>query len=85
MAGSAVQGIDDGDVGVYLNGVIVEQGWGVAPLANRVEGRLVKNRITRDGLERLNGAVGGDDGLKFNTGFATELNSQCGVDWLYAV
>lgn len=43
--GSANQGIDNGDVGVHLDGAIVEEGWGVAPLANGVEGRLVEEWI----------------------------------------
>lgn len=74
-----IQGIDDGDVRVDLNGAAIEDGRAVLPLAHGVHGGLVKERITGKNLERLNGAVGGNDGLQLNSSFATKLNANGGI------
>jgi hypothetical protein len=45
---------------------------------------LVEEWIARENLERPDRAVGCDEGVKLDAGFATELNAQVRVDWFNA-
>ena len=82
---SAVDFVDYGDVCVDFDGVPVEEGGLVTPLAYGIQSRLIKQRIATDPLNRANGAIGCDDGLEFDAAFASVLPGQRGEDRLYAV
>lgn len=82
---SEPHGVNDGDEGVDFDGLAVEDGWAIAPLAHRVEGGLVEEGIAADRLQSLNTAVRSDDGVKLDAAFAANLYRQGRVDWLDAV
>lgn len=79
------QGVDDRDVGVDFDGAAVEDGGAVAPLANGRKSGLDEQGIAGDNFERFDGAVGGDEGVKFDAAFATNLPWKRGIDGLNTV
>src|SRR5215472_15734595 len=72
-------------MGVYPDRATVENGRTIAPLANRSECGLKKDGIAGDDLERFDGSVGSDDGMKFNATFTTHLHCELWIIWLYAI
>ena len=70
------EGVDDGDDGFDLDGLAVEDGGAVAPLADCGESRLNEERIAGDDFERLDGTVSGDDGVELDAAFATSLHGE---------
>ena len=79
------QGVDDRDVSVDLDGLAMECGRAVAPLADSREGGLDKERIAGENFERLDGAIGGNDGAEFDAAFAASLDGEGRIDWLNAI
>jgi hypothetical protein len=53
--------VNDRDVGFDLDGLAVENGWLVPPLAHGVGGRAHEEWIAADHLQGLDRSVGGDD------------------------
>ena len=86
------QGVNDGDVGVDLDGLVVEKRRLVAPLLDGAERGLNKHRITGDDFQRFDVTVCSDDCLQFNAPFAVNgfgeervdrlnaINKPCGLD-----
>jgi hypothetical protein len=71
----AIEFVDYGDVGVNLYGTAVERGRLVTPLTYGVESGLSKHRVAREKLQGADRAIGGDDGVQFDSAFAASL--QC--------
>jgi len=67
---SAIEFVDYGDVRVDFDGVAIEEGGFVTPLAHGVESGLIKHGVAFEELQGANGAVGGDDGVKFDAALA---------------
>jgi len=80
-----VESIDYGDVGVDFDGQTVEDGGFVAPLADGVEGRLIKEGVAFEDLEGADGAVDGDDRVEFYCAFVADLKRERGVGGLDAM
>ena len=76
IPGLVVEGIDDGDVGIYLDGLAVEIGRAIAPLADGIERGWVEQWVAREDFERLDRAVGGDDGVEFDVGLVTKNDAE---------
>ena len=76
------QGVDDGDVGVDFDGLVVQERWTVAPLADGSESGWDQERVSGNYFQGLNRAVGGDDGVKFDATLTVELNGQRRIDRL---
>jgi hypothetical protein len=76
--------IDDGDVGVDFNGLAIEDGGRVLPAADGVDGGLEEEWIAGEYLERLDRAVGGDDGAELHCGLPMKLYTQVRIDRLDA-
>jgi hypothetical protein len=74
------EGVDDGDVGLDLNGLTVEDGGAVAPVADGIECGTNQERVAGNYFERLNGAVSSDDGAEFHATLTAELSSQRRID-----
>jgi len=75
------QCVNDGDVGVDLDGQTIQDGRVVAPLADGGKGGLDQEGIAGNHFQGLNGAVGGDYGSKFNTTFMAKLPGERRIDW----
>jgi hypothetical protein len=71
-----VEGIDDGYFRVYFDGLSVEDGWAIAPLADGGECGLDEERIARKNLERLNGSIGRNDCVEPYCALVTDLNGE---------
>ena len=82
---SAGESVDHGDVGLDLNGLAVEDGGVVAPVADSIECGTNQERVAGDHFERLNGAVSSDDGAEFHAALAAELPRQRRIDRLDAM
>ena len=54
------------------------------PLADSVESGLDEERIAGEDFERLHGAVGGDDGVKFYAALASDLHREGRINGLNA-
>jgi hypothetical protein len=80
-----VQLVDHGDVSVDFHGISIEEGGFVTPLPDGVESGLIKQRVALNELERTNGAVGGDDGVKLDGSFAAHLARKRGINGFDAV
>jgi len=80
-----LQRVDHGDVRLDLDGLAVENGGTVAPLAHGVGGGLQEERVAAYDLQRLNRAVRRDDCVHFHLAFAMNLPRECGIDGLDAV
>lgn len=68
-------------MGVYLDRAAVQDCRFIAPLADSGESGLIEQRIAGNHFERLNGAVGGDDGAKFDAAFTSHLFGKRRIDW----
>jgi len=75
-----VEDVDYGDVGVDFDGLAVEFRRMVVPLADGVESGIVEERIAGDNFERFDGAVSGDNGVKFDARFMAESDGDARVD-----
>ena len=65
-------GVNHGDVSVDFDGLAVENRRPIPPLPNGFHRGLVKERITHNNLQRLNGALGPDDGSQFHVTIAVQ-------------
>lgn len=74
------ESVDNGDVGLDLNGLSVEEGGVVAPVADSIECGTNQERVAGDYFERLNGAVRSDDGAELHAALAAELPRQWRID-----
>lgn len=72
--------IDDGDTGVDFDGLTIEDGRTVTPLADGSERRLDEKGVTRNHFDGLNGAVHRDDSVEFDATFAMKL---LGEGWIF--
>ena len=70
---------DDGDMRFDFDGLAVQDQWTIAPLEYRVVAVSNEQRVATDDFERANGAVGGDDGAKFDAALAVR---HLGKDWI---
>ena len=70
-------------MGVDFDGAAIEKSGFVTPLANGVEGGLIKRGVAFEELQGANGAVGGDEGVEFDAAFP--MTGQRGVDRLDAM
>src|SRR5579862_28855 len=73
------------DERIDFYGLPVQHRWTVAPLPHRVQRRLNEQRIAAHHFQRLDAAVGGDDGAKFHFPTAPNLARQRRKHGLYAV
>ena len=80
-----VEGVDDGDVGVDLDGLAVEDGRAITPLVDGGGGGTDEERITGDDFDELHAAVSGDDGVEFDAPFAVKLDGEKGIGGLDAI
>lgn len=78
------QGVNDRDAGVYFDGLMVEDGWVIAPLADRGKRGLDEQGIAGDYLQRFDRARGGDDGVKFHAALVMNLDGEGRVPGLDA-
>ncbi len=79
------QRVDDGDLSVDFYGLAIEDGWAIAPLADGVERGLDEQRIAGDDLQRFDGALWRNDGVKFDTPFVADLTGEWRIDGFDAV
>ena len=71
-----LQRVDDRDVGFDLDGLAVENGWPVTPLADGVGSGAHEEWIAADHLQGLDRSVSGDDSAQFHLAFAMNLPRQ---------
>jgi hypothetical protein len=77
--------INHRDVSLDLDGLAVENGWTIAPLAHCIGSGLQEERIAADHLQGLDGAVRGDDRVQYNLALAMNLLRERRIDGLDAV
>ena len=80
-----VQLVDDGDACVDFHGISIEQGWFVTPLTDGVDSGFIKQRVAFNELQRTNGAVSGDNGVKFDGSFTAHLARKRGINGIDAM
>lgn len=74
-----LQAVGDGDERIYFHRLTVEKRRPVTPLAYGVQGGLQKERIAAYHLQRLYGAVCGDNCSQFHATFAMDLFRERGI------
>src|SRR5208282_3933007 len=82
---SAIQRVDHADLCVDLDGLPIQYGGPVTPLANRSERGSIEERIARHSFKRLDRAIRCNDGVELHAALAVHLQRQPWIDRFHAM